>query len=186
MSSTAAASAPRWEQVVERLVAERGDALIRYAYFVSGNQEDASDLVQDALVKTFGRLRNGFTVASAEAYVRRSILNAYVDQGRRTTRWRRIAHLQVTPEAEDSASESTDSRIDLHEELQKLTPRERACLVLRYYDDLKIDDIAETLQLSPGTVKRYLSDGLSKMATRLSTGLSPEHPTLTRGAENVY
>ena len=186
MSSTAAAPAPRWEQVVERLVAERGDALIRYAYFVSGNQEDASDLVQDALVKTFGRLRNGFSVASAEAYVRRAILNAYVDRGRRTSRWRRIAHFQATPEVEASPSEATDSRLDLFEELQKLTPRERACLVLRYYEDLKIDDIAETLQLSPGTVKRYLSDGLAKMATRLSNDSPDEHPTLPRGAQNAY
>jgi RNA polymerase sigma factor (sigma-70 family) len=186
VSNSAAAPAPRWEQVVERLVSERGDALIRYAYFVSGNQDDASDLVQDALVKTFGRLRNGFTVASAEAYVRRAILNNYVDRGRRGMRWRRIAHLQATPESEESTAEATDARIDLHEELQKLTPRERACLVLRYYEDLKVDDIAETLELSPGTVKRYLSDGLSKMATRLSAGLDDQHTNLPRGAQNAY
>ena len=163
----------RWEQVVERLVAERGDALTRYAYFVSGNQEDAADLVQDALVKTFGRLRNGFSVASAEAYVRRAILNTHLDSGRRRTRWRRIAHLEAVPDIEDSSTDATDSRIDLHGELQKLTPRERACLVLRYYDDLKVDDIAETLELSPGAVKRYLSDALSKMALHLAAPDSP-------------
>src|SRR5690606_29950659 len=83
----------RWEDVVADLVAERGDALLRYAALVSGRPDDASDLVQDALVKTFGRLRNGFTVASAEAYVRRAILNNHLDAGRRSTRWRRIAHL---------------------------------------------------------------------------------------------
>ena len=57
-----------------------------HAYLISGSQDDAADLVQDALVKTFGRLRNGFTVRSAEAYVRRAILNTYLDDGRRTTR----------------------------------------------------------------------------------------------------
>ena len=82
-----------WEQVVERLVAERGEALTRYAFYVSGSHEDAADLVQDALVKTFGRLRNGFTVQSAESYVRRAILTTWVDRGRGTTRWRSIAHL---------------------------------------------------------------------------------------------
>ncbi|MCU1405214.1 MAG: sigma-70 family polymerase sigma factor [Glaciihabitans sp.] len=184
-------SVPRWEKVVERLVAERGEALTRYAYFVSGNQDDAADLVQDALVKTFGRLRNGFSVASAEAYVRRAILNTYLDRGRRTTRWRRIAHLEAVPEIEDSTAEATDSRIDLHEELQKLTPRERACLVLRYYEDMKVDDIAETLELSPGAVKRYLSDALSKMASHLSRGELAEekstapHRDKTRGARNA-
>jgi RNA polymerase sigma factor (sigma-70 family) len=167
-------------------VAERGEALTRYAYFVSGNADDAADLVQDALVKTFGRLRNGFSVASAEAYVRRAILNTYLDRGRRTTRWRRIAHFESVPEAEDSTTEATDARIDLHEELQKLTPRERACLVLRYYDDLKVDDIAETLELSPGAVKRYLSDALGKMALRLSAGdLAEENTDRTTGAHHA-
>lgn len=160
---------PRWEQVVTRLVEERGDALTRYAYFVSGSREDAADLVQDALVKTFGRLRNGFSVDSAEAYVRRAILNTYLDRGRRTTRWRKIAHLQAEPEISESATVDSEARIDLQEELRKLTPRERACLVLRYYEDLKVDDIAATLELSSGAVKRYLSDGLSKMAVHLAS-----------------
>ena len=158
----------RWEEVVTRLVAERGDALTRYAYLLSGSRDDASDLVQDALVKTFGRLRNGFSIASAEAYVRRAILNTYLDAGRRTSRWRKIAHLQAAPEIDESKDAATESRIDLRGELMKLAPRERACLVLRYYEDLKVDDIAEWLEISPGAVKRYLSDGLGKLAISLT------------------
>ena len=172
-----AVNLPQWQQVVTKLVAERGDALTRYAYFVSGSRDDAADLVQDALVKTFGRLRNGFTVASAEGYVRRAILNTYIDRGRRSTRWRKIAHLTAVPDATDSPSAQSESRIDLHEELRKLTPRERACLVLRYYDDLKVDDIAATLELSSGAVKRYLSDGLAKMAISLSDNDASESDT---------
>ena len=169
MSAVESTAEPQgWQHVVERLVAERGEALTRYAFYVSGSHEDAADLVQDALVKTFGRLRNGFTVQSAESYVRRTILTTWVDRGRRRTRWRSIAHLTAAPEVGDSPADGTESRIDLHEELRKLTPRERACLVLRYYEDLKVDDIAATLELSSGAVKRYLSDGLSKMAVSLS------------------
>jgi RNA polymerase sigma factor (sigma-70 family) len=165
--ATDAASSGSWEEVVHRLVADRGDALERYAYFVSGSREDAADLVQDALVKAFGRLRNGFTVTSAEAYVRRAILNGFIDAGRRQSRWRRIRHLEVPPPEVDSPAIATEARLDLHGELEKLSPRERACLVLRYYDDLKVDDIADTLGLSSGAVKRYLSDGLGKMAVAL-------------------
>jgi len=157
-----------WEQVVADLVDQRGDALSRYAFLLCGSRDDAADLVQDALVKTFGRLRNGFSVDSAEAYVRRSILNTFLDRGRRVTRWRRIAHLQFQPDEQPSATPGVDDRIDLHDELQKLSPRERACLVLRYYDDLKVDDIASTLGISSGAVKRYLSDGLAKMAIALA------------------
>ena len=74
--------------------------------------------------------------------------------------------------------------IDLHEELRKLTPRERACLVLRYYDDLKVDDIASTLELSSGAVKRYLSDGLAKMAVSLADSNDTDTTTTALGARN--
>ena len=163
----AASAHERWEDVVSRLVAERGDSLTRYAYLISGSRDDASDLVQDALVKTFGRLRNGFSISSAEAYVRRAILNTYLDSGRRTSRWRKIAHLQIAPDLDEPKDADTESRLDVRMELIKLTPRERACLVLRYYEDLKVDDIADWLGISSGAVKRYLSDGLGKLAISL-------------------
>lgn len=157
-----------WERVVTHLVAERGDSLTRYARLLCGSADDAADLVQDALVKTFGRLRNGFTIASAEAYVRKAILNTYLDRGRRVTLWRRIRHLNVMPVEQDSPVNAVDERIDLQDELRKLSPRERACVVLRYYEDLKVDDIARELNLSAGTVKRYLSDALAKLAVSIT------------------
>lgn len=162
-----ASRSERWEDIVTRLVEERGDALVRYAYLICGRREDASDLVQDALVKTFGRLRNGHSISSAEAYVRKAILNTYLDAGRRTSRWRKIAHLQAEPDAMDSMDAATDLSIDLQAKLAVLSPRERACVVLRYYEDLKVDDIAGWLDISSGAVKRYLSDGLAKMAVSL-------------------
>ncbi|CAN5319637.1 SigE family RNA polymerase sigma factor [soil metagenome] len=157
-----------WEGVVTELVAQRGVALQRYAMLLCGDRDQAADLVQDALVRTFGRLRNGFTVESAEAYVRKAILNGHLDGGRRLTRWRRIAPLEYVPDEQPSTAPATESRLDLQDELRKLTPRERACLVLRYYDDLKVDDIAGELGISSGAVKRYLSDGLAKMAIALA------------------
>lgn len=183
-----------WQSVVATLVAERGDSLTRYAWLISGSADDAADLVQDALVKTFGRLRNGFTVSSAEAYVRRAILNTWLDKGRRTTRWRRIAHLTAVTDIQDSSAPATDSRLDLSAELAKLTPRERACIVLRYYEDLKVDDIAEWLGISSGAVKRYLSDGLATMAVALAENPSSGRPgpttttttTDTQGAIHVH
>lgn len=174
-----------WENVVTTLVTERGDALTRYAYLISGSQDDAADLVQDALVKTFGRLRNGFTVRSAEAYVRRAILNTYLDGGRRTSRWRKISHLTAAPELVESPAPASESRIDLGGELMKLAPRERACLVLRYYEDLKVADIAETLEISAGAVKRYLSDGLAKLSTSLGH-VDDDLPRPSEGADHAH
>ena len=178
-----------WESVATKLVEQRGDALRRYAWLLTGSADDAADLVQDALVKTFGRLGNGFTVPSAEAYVRRAILTAFLDGGRRKVRWRKIVHLQATPDAFDSPASATEARLDLWEELRKLTPRERACLVLRYYEDFKVDDIAAELSISSGAVKRYLSDGLARMAIALGHDNRPataqRHPTNDRGVLNA-
>ena len=178
------ASRPAWEGVVTELVAQRGEALLRYATLLCGSREDAADLVQDALVRTFGRLRNGFTVESAEAYVRRAILNGHLDGGRRTSRWRRIAPLEYRPDEQESPALASETRIDLHDELRKLTPRERACLVLRYYEDLKVDDVAEALGISAGAVKRYLSDALGRLAIALeepADGRNPERRGGDRG-----
>lgn len=166
--TAAARGAEQWEAVVARLVADRGDALLRYAQLLCGSPDDAADLVQDALVKTFGRLRAGLTVQSAEAYVRRSILSTHVDRARRRGRWRRIAHLAYRPDEVPAATDAIQERMDLAGQLQRLSPRERACVVLRYYEDLKVDDVAEWLGISPGTVKRYLSDALGKLAVAMA------------------
>lgn len=177
-ASDGAASAgvpTRWEDVVTALVATRGEALTRYAYFVSGNADDAADLVQEALVKTFGRVRNGFTVASAEAYVRRAILNTHLDSRRRRQRWRRIAHLTATPDILETIEQPSDDSLDLQSQLARLSPRERACIVLRYYEDLKVDDIAEQLDISAGSVKRYLSDALARLGDILDTERGGHH-----------
>jgi RNA polymerase sigma-70 factor (ECF subfamily) len=155
------------DHALATLVAERGGALWRYAYLISGNVDDAADLVQDALVHTFSRARVGLAPAKAEAYVRRAILNGAIDRSRRSSRWRGIRHLAATDAEVASPAEDADERIDLLAMVQALPPRQRACIVLRYYDDLTVDAIAETLGIGAGSVKRYLSDGVAGLAARL-------------------
>ena len=133
-----------------------------------GSQGPRPSVVLRSLVKTFGRLRNGFTIVSAESYVRRAILTTYLDAGRRSSRWRKIAHLEAEPELGAEHDVEIAARVDLQAQLMTLTARERACVVLRYYDDLKVDDIATELRLSSGAVKRYLSDGLAKLKITLA------------------
>jgi len=167
-----------WESVLATLVAERGDALARYAYVLCGDRDDAADLVQSALVATFGRLRNGFAIERAEAYVRRAIASAYIDNGRRVSRWRATAHLHASDVRVETPDTATDRRLDVKAQLDGLSPRERACVVLRYYGDQKVDDIAEDLGISAGAVKRYLSDGLAKLATALAEPGKEHHGQL--------
>jgi RNA polymerase sigma factor (sigma-70 family) len=137
-----------------------------YAYVVCGDPVQAQDLVQDALVKTFSKGRD-IAPGKAEAYVRRAIATLYVDTYRRQQRWSRIQHLFREPDVEIARTPFSDLSADIAVALDTLPPRVRACVVLRYFDDLTVPDIARQLGLAPGSVKRYLSDGLHALELRL-------------------
>ena len=75
-----------------------------------------------------------------------------------------LAPRSDTQEADDAAD-----RLDVRAALLRLPPRQRVCVVLRFYDDLTVPDIAAALQLSEGAVKRYLSDGIHHLDAALGT-----------------
>ncbi|WP_062304906.1 sigma-70 family RNA polymerase sigma factor [Demequina subtropica] len=152
-----------WRDTMSQLMRDRERALLGYAYLVCGNGHLAQDLVQDALVRTFAHPRPGLTATKAEAYVRRAITTVYIDGYRREQRWRRVQHLfRPTTEAVDPLA-GVEASADVLEALATLTPRERACVVLRFFDDLTVPDIAHQLGLAPGSVKRYLHDALGRL-----------------------
>lgn len=152
-----------WEDQVTTFVTERGPALVGYARLLTGDHDSAQDLVQDALAKAWSRRRAGADIASLEGYVRTAVLNGYLDQYRRRGLWQRRAHLFVTPEATPGSATATETATDLASALRHLPPRERACVVLRFYDDLTVAGIADRLGVSEGAVKRYLSDGTKRL-----------------------
>ena len=156
-----------WQDTMEVLVRDRERALLGYAYLVCGNSTQAQDLVQDALVRTFSRPRPGLTALKAEAYVRRAITSVYIDQYRRRQRWQRVQHLFSPGEQADDVASALDLSADVATALGTLPPRERACVVLRFFDDLTVPQIARQLGLAEGSVKRYLSDGIARMEMAL-------------------
>lgn len=156
-----------WREIMAQLVRDRERALLGYAYLVCGNSAQAQDLVQDALIRTFSRPRPGLTAVKAEAYVRRAITSVYVDGHRRDQRWRRVQHLFRPEVAAPDPLSRVEAGTDVAGALEALSPRERACVVLRYFDDLTVPDIALQLGLAPGSVKRYLHDALARLETIL-------------------
>lgn len=162
-----------WDDVLDRVVRERGPALARYAYLLTGDAREAEDLVQDALVKTFGRGRAMRETAAAESYVRRAILTTFLDGYRRRRRWAGVRHLLARGEQHEGPEGATSDRVDVQAALGTLSPRERACLVLRFYDDLTVPQIAARLDVSDGAVKRYLSDGARRMEAVLAPSPDP-------------
>lgn len=146
-----------WEHGLGELVRTRHRSLMGYAYLLSGDVQDAEDLVQDALVKVFSR-RSAPQPHAAEAYVRRAIYTIYLDGYRRRTRWSRIRHLTASADHQESTAPSTDAEIDVAAALQRLSPRQRACVLLRHYDDLTVPQIADELGIAEGTVRRHVAD----------------------------
>lgn len=146
-----------WEHDMGELVRTRHRALLGYAYLLSGNVRDAEDLVQDALVKVFSR-KSAPQPHAAEAYVRRAIYTIYLDLYRRRTRWSRVRHLTASTDRQESTAPATGDQVDVAVALQRLSPRQRACVVLRYYDDLTVPQIADELGIAEGTARRHVAD----------------------------
>ncbi|TWD80668.1 RNA polymerase sigma-70 factor (sigma-E family) [Kribbella amoyensis] len=154
-----------WESTFAELVAVRGPALRAHAYLLTGDPATAGDLVQEALLRVFGRLRLGTDIDQLEAYVRRVILNLYVDERRRAKRWNDTRHLLA-----DEPVQGDDHLVDanaVRQALSGLSPKQRACVVLRYYEDLTVLEIADQLGCAEGTVKRHLADARTRLASQL-------------------
>lgn len=157
-----------WEHVFTDLAETRGQALLRYAYLLTGDGAEASDLVQEALLRAFGRTTRGLTLESAEAYVRRAILTIHVDGRRRSGRWRRVRHLLAARSDVAGPEGVVVDGADLRSALATLSPRQRACVVLHYYEDLSVAQVADVLGCAPGAVKRHLSDARARLEPLLS------------------
>ena len=158
----------------EEFVAARRQALLRTAYLLTGSHEDAEDLVQVALVKAVPHWSG--IADHPEPYVRRILARESVSRWRRR-RWRELS-TDTLPERSAAAPDPTD-RAALHEALAMLAPRQRAVIVLRYFDDLSERQTAEALGIGVGTVKSQTRDALARLRGLLPD-LDDEPATLTR------
>lgn len=160
-----------WEPLLEQLVQTRHRDLLAYAQMLTGSRSDAEDLVQEALIATFGRGRSLPNVVVAETYVRRAIASKFIDSKRRSTVETRVMRKVGNTDVDGSAGPDVlvEHSSDVARALAVLTPRERACVVLRYLEHYSMRDTAAALNLAEGTVKRYVSDGIAKLNAALGT-----------------
>lgn len=154
----------RWSEHLDPLMECRYAALLAYAAMLTaGDRASAEDIVHDAVIRVFSRGRGFDSIAHAEAYTRRAIMTVFLDRGRTRARlartFARIAERDETPERTGAVDDADHVR----GLLASLSPRERACVVLRYYDDLSLAEIGETLGIAVGSVKRYLADASARM-----------------------
>lgn len=154
--------APTAEETFTAWAAARQHALLRTAYLLTGDLHKAEDLLQDALTKVAQRWRR-LSDGNPEGYARTILVRTNVSW------WRGIRREQVVgelPETEDAGAGNDDSiehRVVMARALAKLPPRQRAVLVLRYYDDLTERQTADVLGVSVGTVKSQAHAALRKL-----------------------
>ncbi|MGY4644380.1 RNA polymerase sigma factor [Cellulomonas sp. URHB0016] len=158
----------RWEPVLEQVVQERYPQLVARALLLCSSRADAEDVVQDALISTFSGRARFTTVAEAEQYVRRAIVSRFIDGTRRRGRERALAE-QVGQTPLVSVQQSGTVAERLEAALAQLSPRQRACVVLRYLDDVPVQETAALLGVSEGAVKRYTADGIRALNALLGT-----------------
>ncbi|MET9293652.1 sigma-70 family RNA polymerase sigma factor [Streptomyces sp. NPDC003077] len=163
-----------WDEALTALVRVRGVALRRYAYVLTADDQAAEDLVQEALVRVFAR-RRVVEIEAVEAYVRAVMLRCYLDGYRRRQRWRRLVPRLATPEADGGGIAEVPGQVDAAAALGALSPRQRACVVLRFYEDLAVGDIAARLGVAEGTVKRHLADAMARLTPLLVTNGGEGH-----------
>ena len=137
--------------------------LAAYGYLLTGSQHAGEDLVQDAIVKVFVRRRRIPNVQAAEAYVRAAMRTIHLDAMRREARWRKVAPGQVAQQERPDHADAVADTDAMGRALATLSGQERTAIVLRYFDDLTVTDVAAHMKLADGTVKRYLSNALTKL-----------------------
>ncbi|MFW2512736.1 RNA polymerase sigma factor [Demequina sp. SO4-13] len=169
---------PRWEPMLDELMAQRHRHLVAYARMLTGDTAAAEDLVQDALVTTFGRVRTFPSLIAAETYTRRVISSRFIDGTRRTASERRAIERMGVRESDSSAGPDllAEHKTDVERALDRLTPRERACVVQRYLEHRSVEETATELGIAAGSVKRYVHDGIKKLNAALGTHSDPSAP----------
>jgi len=171
----------RRDDALVALVQDRWQPLVGYAYLLAGDRASAEDLVAEAVVRTF-TARRRVDPGAVEGYVRRAILTIYIDGHRRRGRWRERLPFLASPDRHDGPEVGVGEADEVRAALAHLPRRQRACVVLRFYDELSVAEVADALGLAEGTVKRYLSMAMHELRSQLGA-LAPgatAEPVLVR------
>ncbi len=153
---------------LEDVYARHVPAAMRLAFLLTGDRDKAEDLVQEAFVRCVGRFRHLRMPDAFDAYLRRAVVNLHTSSLRR----RRVERAWLAREGSAAARRTTSmpdvgAREDLWRRLLALPARQRAALVLRYYEDLSEREAADVLGCSVAALKSLGSRGLEALRTEI-------------------
>jgi RNA polymerase sigma-70 factor (sigma-E family) len=165
----------------EEYVVARGPALVRLARLLAGNDHRAEDLVQDVLARAYPRWARICRTEQPDLYLRRMLVNANVSWWRRrSNRELAVAEIVDRPLPDDLGAIAVE-RDAMWQQVVALPARQRAVLVLRYYEDLDDTAIAEILCCSNATVRTHAMRAIATLRARLAdSGAPTRQPTTVR------
>jgi RNA polymerase sigma-70 factor (sigma-E family) len=151
------------DEALTELMAESGDRLLRLAYQLTHDRSTAEDVVQEALVSIYRAWRRTVpTVENAEAYARRTVVNEFLRR-RRLRSSTEIVTDAVPEVATPDFADAVVDRDELWRVLGTLPRRQRAVLVLRYYEELPDAQIADAIDAKEATVRSLAMRGLAAL-----------------------
>lgn len=157
-----------WAGGIEEQYVRHAPSALRLAYFLTGKSDLAEDLVQDAFVRVAARLRHRQFPDNFGAYLRRTIVNVSTSQFRR----RRIERAWLARQGSEPrpvAAFDAGDRDELWLAMQRLPKRQRAAIVLRYYEDLSEREAADVLGCTPGALNQLVVRGMAGLRDSLGS-----------------
>jgi RNA polymerase sigma-70 factor (sigma-E family) len=140
--------------------------LRRVAHALAGDAHRADDLVQETITKLFVHWRRASRAENLDGYVRTMLVRTFLDE--RRLRWSKVRLTDAVPEPAPRPDHDSDDGLTVRAALAHLPHRQRAVLVLRFLADLSVDEVAQVMRCSPGTVKSQTFHGLAAMRRLLT------------------
>ena len=142
-------------------VSARIPALRRLAYLLTSDGHRADDLVQQTITTLYVKWRRARAADNLDAYVRTMLVRTFLDE--RRLAWARVRLFREMPEPPPFTDDGSEDRQVVRAALRRVPRRQQAVLVLRFYYDLSVEEVAATLGCTAGTVKSQTSRGLATL-----------------------
>ncbi|CAH2215441.1 sigma-70 family RNA polymerase sigma factor [Tepidibacter aestuarii] len=151
-----------------KYITDNQESLYRFAYTYVKNQQEALDIVQESIYKALSSINTLKNSQHMKSWLYRIIINTSITHIRKTKKVLPIDQINDKP---DCREHDLDRNIDLHEAIDKLDENQKTIVVLRYFEDMKIDDIAKTIDCNVSTVKSRLYTALDKLKIIMNKGV---------------
>jgi RNA polymerase sigma-70 factor (sigma-E family) len=155
-----------YDEEFSEYFAARAHALRNTAYLLCGDWHRAEDITQLAMLRLYVVWPRLARRDALDAYARRVVVRTFLAENRRS-RWRREQLTDAPPDTPAASTGDSAERVLLVRALSVVPPKQRAVLVLRYWNDMSVDEVAAALRCSAGTVKSQAARGLATLRQRL-------------------